>query len=258
VVVSMQRFGWLIQVNLLTPRTLLPLALLLFVFAKAPAWLVARFMPEAVQLSALSGSLWQGSAARGTLWINGRALALGRLTWEVSPLSLLLLQPKVAITSGWGSQTMRSTLVIDGWQSIVMTDLQAQVEIGFVRQLLPLFVGGQVNLEFAELHLKGGVPQSAVGSLQWREAVWTAASGDVALGHYNVLVSGHGSGLRGRVETVSGPLVVEGDLQWVENRYAVDLALSGPATENRGLAEALQFLAQPSPNGFDIVLSGTL
>ncbi|MCH1492131.1 MAG: type II secretion system protein N, partial [Luminiphilus sp.] len=144
----------------MTPRILLPLALLLFVVANAPAWLVARFLPEAVQLSALSGSIWQGSAARGTLWINGRALSLGSLSWQIAPLSLLTLQPKIAITSGWGGQKMRSTIVFDGMESIVVTDLQAQIEIGFIRQLLPLYVGGQVSLDFAELHLQGGVPQS--------------------------------------------------------------------------------------------------
>lgn len=254
----MRRFGWPIQVDPLTPRILLPLALLLFVVGNAPAWVMARFLPEAVQLSALSGSIWQGSAARGTLWINGRALSFGSLSWQIAPFSLLTLQPKIAIISGWGGQKMRSTIVFDGIESIVVTDFQAQIEIGFIRQLLPLYVGGQVSLDFAELHLKGGVPQSGTGRIQWRDAAWTAASGDVALGHYNIVVSGNGSGLRGAVETVSGPLEVEGDLQWVENRYAVDLALSGPATENSGLAEALQFLAQPSPNGFDMVLSGTL
>lgn len=225
---------------------------------QAPARLAAFLLPQGLQLEALSGTLWQGSAARGTLWVNAQALSLGRVTWRVSPWSVLVLRPSVEVTSEWGGQRLRSAVSFNGPGRLNIEPLQAQFEIAFIRKMLPLYVGGRINLDFSHLTLEGGRVQSGDGRVQWRDAVWTANSGDVPLGHYSVALSGHAGELSGRVETVSGPLQVSGDLKLMANRYSIDLALSGPATANRALGDALRLLAQPSATGFAMVLSGEL
>ena len=64
--------------------------------------------------------------------------------------------------------------------------------------------------------------------------------------------------MQGRVTTLSGGLVVAGDVEVTGDNYEIDLDLSGPATANAELARALQLIAAPTATGFDMVINGRL
>lgn len=256
----MRRFGWQTPVDVLKPRILLLPALLLLasVLITAPARVVAVLLPETAQLSGFTGTLWDGSAARGTLRVAGQVLSLGRVSWRIHPWSVLGLRPRVELTSEWGGQRLRAVLRYTGPRSLGIEALRAQFDVRFIRQVVPLYVGGLIRLDFSDLDFQDGTFQSGGGEMVWQDAVWTANTGDVALGDYSLVVEAVGGELSGRVETLRGPLQVAGELQLSGNRYSVNLALSGPATANQGLGDALKLLAQPSATGFDMVMSGEI
>lgn len=244
----------------MTPRVLLlpALVLLAVVLMTAPARVVGLLLPDSAKLTGFTGTLWDGSAARGTLRVAGQVLSMGRVSWRIHPWSVLGFRPRVELTSDWGGQRLGAVLRYGGPSSLDVDVLRAQFDVRFVRQLVPLYVGGLIRLDFSDLQFQDGTFQSGGGEVVWQDAVWTANSGDVALGDYSLVLGGSEGGLSGRVKTLGGPLRVTGDLQLSGNRYSVNLALSGPATANQGLGDALKLLAQPSATGFDMVMSGEI
>ena len=185
-------------------------------------------------------------------------MSLGSVSWRIHPWSVLGLRPRVELTSEWGGQRLRAVLRYTGPRSLGIEALRAQFDVRFIRQLVPLYVGGLIRLDFSDLEFQDGTFQSGGGEMVWQDAVWTANTGDGALGYYILGLGGSEGQLSGRVETLRGPLQVAGELQLSGNRYSVNLALSGPATANQGLGDALKLLAQPSATGFDMVMSGEI
>ena len=221
------------------PRILLLPALLLLVsvLITAPrAWWLCCYRRQ--RSSRVFGHPVDGSAARGTLRVAGQVVSLGRVSWRIHPWSVLGLRPRVELTSEWGGQRLRAVLRYTGPRSLGIEALRAQFDVRFIRQVVPLYVGGLIRLDFADVEFQDSTFQSGGGEMVWQDAVWTANTGDVALGDYSLVVGAVGGELSGRVETLRGPLQVAGELQLSGNRYSVNLALSGPATANQGLGDA--------------------
>jgi len=228
-----------------------------FLISQAPARLIGVGLPPGVALEGYSGTLWRGSAARAAVLINDKQFQLGQLEWTIHPWSLLVMQPAVSLKSQWGSQLL-SGRVAAGWGNrISIQDVSASIDMRFIRQLLPLYIGGTLQVDVKRLVSRDLSPVAADGRVVWQNAVWTARAGDVALGNYVLELSGEDR-LNAEVITLSGPLEVSGGLALTGRDYQLNLSLSGPATENAGLRQSLSLLAEPVPTGFNMRLEGTL
>lgn len=232
--------------------------LVFFTVWQLPASVLGVLLPERLMLSATSGSVWSGTAARSAWILDDGALVLGRARWHLSPLSIVSLRPKVTLSVEWGGQQMTGAFRRDLSGNIVVTDFHARFESGLIRQILPLYIGGGVIADFSEISVASDQLQSLDGKVLWQDAVWAAAAGDVPLGNYQLRISGQDSNVEGRVTTLSGGLIVSGNVEVTENSYEIDLDLSGPATANAELAGALQLIAAPTATGFDMVINGRL
>lgn len=227
-----------------------------FLVALAPARVVAPLLPEGVVLGGLGGTVWNGHAARASLSMDGRVLVLGRVEWSVDPLSLLLLSPEVSLHSRWGSQRIDARIQRPVTGGLILRDVSAALDVGFTQHLLPLYVGGVLEIDLGRLQMTAVGLDRVEGRLVWRNAVWTAHAGDVFLGNYVLELVGQEAGAEGRVLTLSGPLSVAGSVAVQGRHYALDLDLSGPATDHDGLRQSLELLAAPREGGLDMVLKG--
>ena len=230
--------------------------LICFSLWQAPAKIIESLLPEKLVLNAVSGSLWNGKAARGIVQLDEGALMLGRVSWQLSPMSLLLLRPTITMRVEWGGQQLTGAVTGHLTGAVVIRDFHARFDSGLIRQLLPLYIGGRVIASFFFFFIASGQPLSIDGEILWQNAVWAAAAGDVPLGDYQLRLSSDHNRVKGRVNTLSGALIVAGDIVAAESNYEIDLDLSGPAARNPELANALQLLAVPSPTGFDMVVQG--
>ncbi len=89
---------------------------LVLLLALAPARVLGVMLPPGqVALSGYSGSLWRGSASRALVATPGGWLHLGRVQWRLRPWSLLLLTPRLAVDSNWGSQLARGDVIVRGY-----------------------------------------------------------------------------------------------------------------------------------------------
>ena len=121
------------------------------------------------------------------------------MSWSLHPGSLLLLSPKVTFSSRWGTQYV-SGQVTAGLSGLSVRDVNGRMNVRFIRDLVPLYVGGVLELQDLAATLDGGRSasfESASGRLLWQDAVWTAHTGDVALGRYAVDVGSDGEGDHG-------------------------------------------------------------
>ncbi len=232
--------------------------LLLLLLQQLPSRVVTFFLPSDLQLEGVAGTLWQGTAARAVIIVDGKRFVLGRLNWRLEPLSVLSLHPAVQVSSIWGSQRFDGRLSVGLGGTASLEDATVQFDVRFLRNLMPLYVGGQVQATVAEALIDGSVISALDARVVWQDAVWAARQGDVALGNYALDVSGSDGSIEGSVITLSGPLVVAGELALEGRDWKVDLGVSGPAVANEGLRPSLMLFGVPTDDGFDVALDGQL
>ncbi len=232
--------------------------LLALLIQQFPSRVVASLLPQNVKLEGVAGTLWQGTAARAAVIVDGKRFVLGRLSWRLEPLSVLTLSPAAHVSSVWGSQRFdgRVSLGLGGTASL--EDVSLQLDVRFLRNLLPLYVGGQIQVTVPEALIDNRQLSAIEARIVWQDGVWAARQGDVALGNYALDVSGSDGAVTGSVITLSGPLVVAGDLALEGRDWQVDFEISGPAVANEGLRPSLMLFGVPNDKGFDVVLDGQL
>lgn len=232
--------------------------LLIAVAASAPARLLAAVLPPGIIMEGFDGTLWSGRAARAQVLVNNKAFALGAVQWRLAPLSLFSLTPRLSVESVWGDQQLAGDIVLRGTDSLLLRDASGSIDARVTRNLAPLYVGGRFRFDIAAMEIRDARPVSMAGQLVWQDALWTSRQGDVPLGTYVLKLDGDDGVLAGDVLTLSGPLQVRGPVRLEGRRYKVDLALTGPATQNDGLQDSLRLMAVPVDTGYALALEGEL
>jgi hypothetical protein len=225
---------------------------------RAPASLLGNALPPAVNVTGLAGTVWKGEAAYVEIPLQAKPFALGRTSWTLNPMGLFF-GDVIRLRSDWGSQTVDVSIspALNG--SFDVNDAQLRIDLGWLRQLLPFYVGGQLKADLASLTFTSdGRPTTANGRVVWENATWRAVGGDVSLGSYAVDVTTSDAGIRATIITLKGALEVDGSVTIVGDSYRVMANLSGPAARNEAFQQAIALLAVPNGSGYRIELSGTL
>lgn len=225
---------------------------------RAPASLLGNALPPAVNVTGLAGTVWKGEAAYVEMPLQAKPFALGRTSWTLNPMGLFF-GDVIRLRSDWGSQTVDVSVspALNG--SFDVNDAQLRIDLGWLRQLLPFYVGGQLKADLASLTFTSdGRPTTANGRVVWENATWRAVGGDVSLGSYAVDVTTSDAGIRATIITLKGALEVDGSVTIVGDSYRVMANLSGPAARNEAFQQAIALLAVPNGSGYRIELSGTL
>ena len=225
---------------------------------RAPASLLGNALPPAVNVTGLAGTVWKGEAAYVEIPLQAKPFALGRTSWTLNPMGLFF-GDVIRLRSDWGSQTVDVSVspALNG--SFDVNDAQLRIDLGWLRQLLPFYVGGQLKADLASLTFTpDGRPTTANGRVVWENATWRAVGGDVSLGSYAVDVTTSDAGIRATIMTLKGALEVDGSVTIVGDSYRVMANLTGPAARNEAFQQAIALLAVPNGSGYRIELSGTL
>jgi hypothetical protein len=245
---------------LLLPIVVGLLLLSLLALFSVPARVVPMLIgSDQLRLSGLSGRAVDGRAARAMLQTPGGFFHLGELRWRLDPWSLLRLSPALEIESEWVRQRASLRLHLSG-SELTLRDLDASVDASIVRQALPVSVRGRLEMLFDELVIAGPEVLSIRGRLVWRDAGWESAGGLRALGSYVALFSSPAEGdVRGRLETLSGNVSVEGSAALLGRRYTTDLRVTAArGSLDPELEQALSLVATPTENGYRLRLDGEL
>ncbi|MCL6263589.1 type II secretion system protein N [Craterilacuibacter sp. RT1T] len=227
--------------------------LLLGALAALPAsWL-------SVPLSDLTQSRWQLSEVQGTLWSgqgrpvfvaeDGSVLAMSRLAWQFDPLALF----KGAL--GWRLHTDAGTgslrLTPSSWQ---LDNISLSLPVAAIAGLSDTWraarLGGLLKLELQSLaHGRDGFSGSARVS-------WLGAASPLTrirpFGSYQLQVNGQGPALGLKLQTLSGPLQIDGQGQWQPGKLP-DFGGSASSSADAYLALRPLMLMLGRPSGPDRV-----
>ncbi|WP_116368650.1 type II secretion system protein N [Parahaliea mediterranea] len=246
----------------IAPLAALLLLLLVFLLLGAPARLLPALLPGGqVQLGGLSGTLWQGSASRCLLQTAAGPLQLGRVQWQLRPLSLLTLSPALDVDSQWGGQHLSGRVKFHGVNDIGLSDLSARADASLLRQLAPLAVEGGFSLQAQHLRLRDGLPAGAQGRLVWEHGAWMAPQGRIALGSYALDIQQRDAEapLTADVITLAGPVQAAGQASLTGQNYSVDIRIRAEqGALDPALQQGLSLMARPDGNGYHLTLTGAL
>jgi hypothetical protein len=236
----------------------LVIALLAVLLATAPARLLGYLLPaDQLVLQGFSGTVWRGSAARCLVQAGPGLLHLGAVDWELRPLSLLWLAPRLTLNSRWGGQTVTATLVLHGGEDVELYDLSANVPADLLRQFVPVALDGVLSLQLEQLELRDGLPIEGSGRLVWQNGTWLAPNGPVPLGSYALTFSqARGAALVGEILTLAGPVTAEGGVVLEQRNYKIDLLVEGEGSLDDRLRQALSLMARPVGSAYRMELDG--
>lgn len=224
--------------------------------ARAINWLA----PEGVTAAGVSGTLWQGRAAR--IDTGGPAAVTGAV-WDLSAWQLLRgrlaadtrfrfagLEGSGYLASGPGGR-----IDVDG-----LTLRGSATGLGDLLPRLAVEPAGQVLMRVEAATLADGRIERLAGRMQWSEAALSAPF-DLDLGTVRARIepAGNGDGYAIELDGEGGALDIGGvaNLQ-PDGAYRVDLRLTPTASAPDGLRETLGLAAQREGDGFRVRRSGRL
>jgi general secretion pathway protein N len=229
-------------------RTILLVCLALLAFAvmlivKLPAsWVVARLPPN-VQCTPVSGTLWNGSC--GSLMANG--VQVGRLNWKLRPMKLFSGKFAAFVDVQRTDAFVRGELESSFDQSeVTLRDVDAALPIdpSIARQFPPNLRGrGTAKLQM--LQMEKGIITAVRGRVEGRDLVQ-----QYPIGSFAVTFPGNEGEPVGQIESLGGPLDVEGTLKLTrEPGFAVEGTVAPGADIHPGLARQLEYLGSPDGQG---------
>ena len=239
-------------------RILAVVVFMTLLLSQIPARAISRILPDDVRLTGVSGTIWSGSAARAWIEIDQQPLMLGRVQWRLQPWRMLWGAP-LSLSSVWGQQSMRARLGYRLGGSIVLHDAAFTLNTQLLRTFFPLYLGGSLSGEFAQIAIDKGHIIDAEGVARLRRGVWTARSGNILLGDYQIVFSSadtKGAGTLGALKTIAGALVLSGELSATPTGYQIAVEATGPLARDESFRRAMSILAIPNQDGFSVSLTG--
>ncbi len=192
-------------------------ATLVLLLTAVPARVIGYLLPATLQLGGFSGTLWQGQAARATVVSADKLIHLGRVSWQLAPWSLLILSPSIDLNARWGQQRLQGNVQVGPGGGVTLRNIDASADAQVIREFMPLFIGGTIEAQVPFLSIESLTPpriDRVDGRVIWSNGVWTARSGDVALGNYVLEINGQQGSLVGALQTLSGPSRLRASLTW--------------------------------------------
>jgi general secretion pathway protein N len=226
-------------------------AYLAFALVGFPASVAYRwFAPPMLELAAVDGTLWRGSAQYGA--VSG--LAISDLRWQLHPAALITARLSVSAEGRLADGFVLGRLVASG-NRLSVSDVRAAMSLQSLRGLLPLAgTEGRVGLELDRLDLVDAWPVSAVGeltigSLSVAPLIPMQNQEQLALGDYRVrFAAAEEPGIVGIVDDEGGPLELSGQIALTQDRiYRIEALIKPRPDAPADLVQGLSFMTDP-PN----------
>jgi general secretion pathway protein N len=215
--------------------------------AFAPATLIdarlQRMGEGTLRLAEARGSLWSGAGWIEVRDAHGRAGIARRLSWRVSPVSLLRGRLVADVELDQADKRFPVAISLSRLEvgAVHVRLPAAALSLGMPR-LAALRLTGDVLVDISRLSLEPGRMQGAA-TLQWR-AAGSALTPVSPLGDYEVRFSAAGPAVHAALSTLEGPLQLDGKGTWSHGarpKFAATARV--PAAQQEQLAPLLRLIA---------------
>jgi general secretion pathway protein N len=237
-------------------------AYVIFLLVTLPAsFVLPRLQPRGIHASAISGTIWNGSA--GALQIGG--MSLGAAKWRINFLPLLVARLSADVRLERDSGSIQATIGRTLGGKTKGVGLRGTLPMAALGGFgLPGGWQGDVKVDIAEFELNNNWPTRAVGTIEAINLVGPAHQ-PTALGNYRVefgRTAAADGGLNGSLSSTGddGPFDVVGSLRLLPNRtYVIDAQVATRPSAPASVTKALQYLGPPDSQGRrPLSISGSL
>jgi general secretion pathway protein N len=246
-------------------RRLLMVLLVLATVAIIAAWtcpaeLAYRYFGERiapVKLHGIAGSVWHGHADSAEVLGQN----LGVLDWRLRPSSLLHGAGLAHVVLGGGDVIGNGTIEQTADRQLLLHDVEAQMPARLAAPVIgipALELLGTIEMRVAHARLRGYTIADVSGVAFWRNA-GVAGAAQARLSDLQFTFASASDGqVSGTVQDLGGPLLASGAFSASAMRYDARIKLA-PRDGNAQVAEALQFVGQPQPDGSrELLIEGRL
>lgn len=228
----------------------------IFLLMRVPAPVVYSMVADSpggeVQLAGVSGTLWHGEAQQ----LQYQNRAVGSLSWQLSPWSLLLgqLGGDISLIQDTGYLKAQAETSLGGGE-LSLSAIEGRLPLALIQPYLsrvPLPLEGVISLKLDELLLDAkGRPQQATGRVVWHQAGVSAPQqllfGDLQMN----LVSVEGGGIEGTISDSGGPLQLKLNITLsADGAYHLDGRLRAGESAPKTLRQSLALLGKADAEGY--------
>jgi general secretion pathway protein N len=235
------------------PAVLIALGALLCLFFLVALWparvAIGWLVPSGASLAGVSGTVWQGSAARVRIGV----MDVGALTWDARPLTFLLGSPTWRLEATRPDGFARAMVKVKGTRGVAVSDLELGTTLDAVSSWVELAgTRGNVSARVEALALEAGLLSALAGRVVV-DSLRPMGLRDVDLGAMQIdIPSGQSGPFVGAVTALSGPLRIEQGRVEVQpdGNFIVDGLVAAQPDAPREIVQGLEFLGQADAQGF--------
>jgi general secretion pathway protein N len=220
---------------------------LIVLIATFPARVAYNWLaPPEIQLSGISGSIWNGTATEG----KAGGAYIQNLAWQFKPMALL--GGKLAFTASGnpaaGTMNTEVALGLDG--NLTLSDFVGSVPLDLVHQSFQQGgIRGDVVMQLDSLVIKNGLPVAAQGAITVRDffapLLSTSEIGDFRADFLTTDI-----GIVGNVKDMSAVLDVTGTITLTQNGSYTFIGEVGETAETpRSITDQLRYLGSADEQG---------
>lgn len=239
-------------------------AYLAFAVATVPAATAYRwFAPDMLRLSGLSGTVWSGGAALGSL----PGLPLHDLRWRLEGWPLLRGHLSGNVEARLAEGFVSADAVVAP-SAIRLRNVRASTSLPVLRSLLPILgTQGMVSLALDQLRLRDGFVDGVMGTLRLNDLrvpplMAPQGAGLIPLGNYEVQFhDSENTAVAATIHDAGGPLEVDASLTLTRGRaYTLEGRLRARPDASNELVQGLDLMtSEPDADGFrSFMLDGSL
>ncbi len=212
--------------------------------------------PANVQINGISGTIWNGSAAEGT--VSG--IYFRNLDWQFRPLALArgLLAYRVRLEPAGGFVEGEAGVSFGG--NVVARNLNAALSLGEAVQVAMISgVNAEITVQLDRLELEDGWPTHILGTAGVSELLIRNLSA-TPIGSYQAEFQPGEDAIVATVEDISGVLELAGTLRLTpERNYSLIGRVGARNDAPASVTQQLQLLGSPDSRGLrEFRFEGTL
>lgn len=220
------------------------------IVVQAPACALLWLVPDSLQVTSVSGTVWQGKANQVQGDFDGKPLVADRIEWQLKPWSLLFFAPAVDVQLSAPGQTASGTVQWHGQQHLQLQGFEVELHASALAVDLPGQLTGKVELQLADFEIDQQSIKLLDGRLVWQRAGWRDSEHAYALGDIAADLSEQDGKALAQLFDLSGPLEINANLQLsLPDQLSVDGLLKARQGAPVVLVESLPLFADATDDG---------
>ena len=226
----------------------------IFLIIQAPAYVLNYFLSRAthnqIVLERPIGSVWRGSATSLIIQPAGARVLLNEIRWELSFFTLFRGELALNFSIEDARYPAQGAVALTN-QRFHLKNLRAQLPpaalLAFAPQLNIWQPGGQFSVKADDFLFTPDALKGAA-EIQWADATLNVVTVQ-PIGTYRAAITGTQQGADIALNTLSGPLDIQGTGQWSQNQGLKFTGIAQARSQREQLAGLLKIIGQDQSNG---------